>query len=159
MKKDKPTFDKKIIFAFIVLVVLLFVFSFFESQMSKENKMTDSKVCFKENCFFVEIACTSIEIARGLMFRDELPADRGMLFVFKEEGIHSFWMKNTHVPLDIIWINENKEIVFISKNTPPCGEECPSVVPDKSATYVLEVNGGATDAIGLEIGDKLSFTL
>ena len=83
--------------------------------------------------------------------------NEAMLFVFPEEGEYPFWMKNTLIPLDIIWINQEKEVVFIGENLQPCKEEyfCPLVRPDKNAKYVLEVNKGIVEKIGLEVGDKM----
>ncbi len=116
------------------------------------------EVCFKENCFNAELAVTPKERARGLMFREELDADRGMLFIFDSEGIHPFWMKNTLIPLDIIWMDKDKEVVFIKRAAQPCRDgTCPLIHPTKKAKYVLEVNGGTAENIGLNVGDKLSF--
>lgn len=115
-------------------------------------------VCIKDNYFYVELAETPSEKARGLMFRKHLDLDKGMLFVFRREGIYPFWMKNTLIPLDIIWINKDKEVVFISKNTPPCrSKDCPPINPGKKAMYVLELNGGIADKIGLVVGDRVVF--
>ncbi len=92
------------------------------------------------------------------MFREHLEPDEGMLFVFEEEGVHPFWMKNTLIPLDIIWIDNDRSVVFVSKNTPPCEQEpCPTINPGKKAKYVLEVCGGTADRIGLKVGDRLVF--
>ncbi len=92
------------------------------------------------------------------MFREELDSNKGMLFVFSDEAKHSFWMKNTLIPLDIIWINENKEIVFISENNQPCVFDfCPAIYPDEKAKYVLELNGRTISKINLKVGDKASF--
>jgi len=92
------------------------------------------------------------------MFRKELAQNRGMLFIFEKEDIYPFWMKNTFIPLDIIWINADKEVVFLSKDNSPCKEiSCLSINPQRPAKYVLEVNAGAIDKIGLKLGDKLGF--
>lgn len=118
------------------------------------------RVCFKEHCFNVVLAETEEEQQKGLMFRENLGPDEGMLFIFEKEGYHSFWMKNTLIPLDIVWINENREVVYISENTSPCEEDfCPSVEPDQKAKFVLELKGGTVKKIGLEVGDKLEFDL
>jgi len=94
------------------------------------------------------------------MFREKLDSNKGMLFIFDREGEYPFWMKNTLIPLDIIWINEKKEVVFISENTQPCEKDpCLSVNPGKNAEYILEVNGGAAQKIGLNMGDTLNFKL
>ncbi|MDP3052638.1 MAG: DUF192 domain-containing protein [bacterium] len=123
-------------------------------------KEKSNRVCFKNYCFDVELAKTTAEMSRGLMFRENLAADKGMFFIFKKEGKYPFWMKNTLIPLDIIWINENKEVVFVSENTQPCPEESPCfyINPDKNAEYVLEINGGLAGKIGLKIGDKANLS-
>jgi len=116
----------------------------------------EKKVCFNDNCFYVELAETSGEKSQGLMYRENLAENRGMLFIFDQEGPYSFWMKNTLIPLDIIWLDENKEVVFIVKNAQPCKQEiCPSIKPDNEAKYVLEINAGLSDKLNLKIGDKV----
>ena len=116
-----------------------------------------SQACFKERCFNIELAVTDEERNQGLMFREYLAFNEAMLFVFPEEGEYPFWMKNTLIPLDIIWINQEKEVVFIRENLQPCEDEysCPLVRPDKNAKYVLEVNEGIVEKTGLEVGDKM----
>jgi len=122
-------------------------------EINKENK-----VCFRQDCFFVEMATTPEEWSRGLMNRENLDENRGMLFIFDQEGIYSFWMKNTLIPLDIIWLNQNKEVVFIEKNAQPCKKEiCESINPGQKAKYVLEINKGLVDKMGLKTGDYLIF--
>ena len=93
------------------------------------------------------------------MYRKSLERNKGMIFVFKEEGVRSFWMKNTLIPLDMVWINENKEVVDIFKNVQPCKEKCKKITSDKKAKYVLEINAGQTESINLKIGDKLDFDI
>jgi len=119
-----------------------------------------SRVLFEDHCFYVEVVETPQERARGLMFREHLDPDNGMLFIFDWEAVYPFWMKNTLIPLDIIWIDSNKEVVFISKDAQPCEQEpCPTINPYKRAKYVLEVCGGTADKIGLEVGDKLKLDI
>ena len=85
------------------------------------------------------------------MFVKEMPENEGMLFIFEKSGIYPFWMKNTLIPLDIIWLDENQNIVFIKKNALPCKEDpCPSINPNKTARYVLEINSGLVDKLNLE---------
>ncbi len=133
-----------------ILIVLIFVLI---SCAKIENK-----VCFKDKCFEVEIMDSEEKRVNGLMFRDNLDFDKGMLFVFEKEDKYDFWMKNMKFPIDVVWINENKEVVYMHKNTPPCPENvCFSIMPDREARYVLEVNSGVADDIGLNIGDKLEF--
>ena len=91
------------------------------------------------------------------MFRESLGFNKGMLFIFDKEGEHPFWMKNTLISLDIIWINQNKEIVFISENAQPCRKDpCRVIEPAEKAKYILEISGGISKEIGLSVGDKVS---
>jgi uncharacterized protein len=129
-----------------------------ESSANNSGNESLSKVCFGAKCFYVELAVTSEEISRGLMFREHLDPDKGMLFIYKYEGVHYFWMKNTLIPLDMIWINSNREVISISKDVQPCQtSQCPLISPEQKVQYVLELNGGTSDKIGLAIGDKITF--
>ena len=142
---------KKIIFVVLFLTVLI-ISGFFLTKMKNKNQ---NQVCFKNNCFKVELAVTPEEQTQGLMFRKKLKANEGMLFIFQDEEERSFWMKNTFISLDIIWINQNKEVVFISENTQPCSEnDCFSINPGKKARYVLELKGETSKNIGLTVGEK-----
>ncbi|PIT94215.1 hypothetical protein COU00_00150 [Candidatus Falkowbacteria bacterium CG10_big_fil_rev_8_21_14_0_10_43_11] len=115
-------------------------------------------VCFENGCFEVELAVAPTERALGLMYREKLPKNRGMLFIFPAEGLYDFWMKNTLIPLDIIWLDKDKRVVYANKNTAPCGQElCPTIKPDRQAQFVLEINAGLADRMGLKIGDYLNF--
>jgi hypothetical protein len=96
---------------------------------------------------------------KGLMFRENLDENNGMLFIFNNSGKYNFWMKNTLIPLDIIWINKNIEIVDIKENVPPCKQEpCEIYSPKTEAWYVLEVNGGSVKMNNISIGDKLNIS-
>jgi len=107
-----------------------------------------------------ELVVTDEERQRGLMFREKLLPDQGMLFVFEEEGLYSFWMKNTLISLDMLWINKDRRIVHIARNVPPCKEDpCPSYSPERPGLYVLELAAGAADRLGLKLFDRLEFTL
>ena len=103
----------------------------------------------------IEFATTDAERETGLMFRRSMEDSQGMLFIFAEEEEQSFWMKNTYISLDIIYINKNREIVSIQKRTRPLSEQ--SLPSDAGAQYVLEVNGGYSDKYGIRKGDKISF--
>lgn len=106
----------------------------------------------------VEIAADDQMRAQGLMYRDRLDPGRGMLFVFPRDDVFSFWMKNTRIPLDMIWIDVNRRVAGIQENVPPCRvEDCPSYGPGVIARYVLEVGGGEAAKHGLKVGDSLQF--
>ncbi|MBI2508329.1 DUF192 domain-containing protein [Candidatus Woesearchaeota archaeon] len=114
----------------------------------------NQKITINDKSFNIEIADNPAERAKGLMFRKDLDKDSGMLFIFPNSEKHSFWMKNTFIPLDIIWIDENFKIVYIYENAQPCRESCNSITPNKDAKYVLEINAGLADKYKFEIGDK-----
>ena len=117
------------------------------------------RVIFPDNFVVsVEIAADNELRAQGLMYRDHIDPGKGMLFVFPRDDVFSFWMKNTRIPLDMIWVDANKRIVGIRENVPPCKvEDCPSYGPGVVARYVLEVGGGEAAKHGLKVGDLLQF--
>ncbi|UES57643.1 DUF192 domain-containing protein [Roseibium aggregatum] len=108
----------------------------------------------KEHQFKAEVAATDRQRSMGLMFRKEMPAERGMLFLFEGEGDRYFWMKNTPLPLDIIFIDAKGSIVSIADNTTPFSEDViPSLGPAK---YVFEINAGLAEKLDISAGDKVS---
>lgn len=157
--------NKKIInfFLFSTLSLLLIFFLILISQTYQcqncQNKNNQSiQVCFQDHCFKSELAISEAQRAKGLMYRQQLAQKEAMLFIFAEEGIYPFWMKNTLIPLDIIWLNQEKKVVFIKKNAQPCQSLiCPAISPNYSASYVLEINGGISEKINLQIGDQIIF--
>ncbi|HEV8701409.1 MAG TPA: DUF192 domain-containing protein [Candidatus Polarisedimenticolia bacterium] len=107
-----------------------------------------------------EIADTPERWARGYMFRREVGENDAMVFVFPEPGFHPFWMKNTLVPLDIIWMDDKGAIVHIEAGTPPCkADPCPSYGPLRMVSSVLEVRAGTAAAEALRTGDRLAITV
>lgn len=107
--------------------------------------------------FKVEVADTEEKQTQGLMHRTSLQADQGMLFLMEEEEIHSFWMDETYISLDVVFIDADKEVVFIAKETEPKSQEpIRSLSPSQ---YVLEVRGGVTDQKGIKVGDRVNWAL
>ncbi len=106
-----------------------------------------------------EVAATFVERQRGLMFRRDLPTTEGMVFLFDNPGRYGFWMLNTLVPLDIIWLDSDRRIVFISENTPPCspGTACPTYGSEVVAQFVLELAAGQAATHDLKSGDGLEW--
>jgi uncharacterized membrane protein (UPF0127 family) len=122
-----------------------------EADLSIFKIATDSTVINLD----IEIADTDYDIQTGLMYRSTMEPNQGMLFVFDDEEERFFYMKNTQIPLDIIYIDDNKKIVSFQKNAKPFNEtSLPSHVPAK---YVLEVNAGMADAWSLKEGDSISY--
>ncbi len=134
-------------------IIFLIFFLFLPAlALAGEN---NKKICFKEICVNVEIVDSEDSRARGLMFREVLPEKSGMLFIFPGDGVYSFWMKNTLIPLDIIWLDNDFKVVHIKSFVPPCRSfDCPSYNPGLEARYVLEVNAGFSLFNRIEINDK-----
>lgn len=123
-------------------------------SFSKQGELTfnDEKGNFITN-IDIEIADTPEKRETGLMFRDKMEQNQGMLFIFSTEEKQAFWMHNTVLPLDIIYVNSKMEIVHIAKNAKPYDDSSlPSVKP---AQYVVEVNAGYCDKTGIKEGDKI----
>ncbi|MDQ2901275.1 MAG: DUF192 domain-containing protein [Acidobacteriota bacterium] len=107
-----------------------------------------------------EVKLTGPEMARGMMFRDSLPKDRGMLFVHNPPGQYAYWMYQCKFPLDIIWMDSKRRIVEIAADSPPCRSkpaDCPSYGGHRYAQFVLELGGGEAQRHGLREGLALSF--
>jgi hypothetical protein len=104
---------------------------------------------------------SDIELLKGLMFRESLPSGRGMLFIHPEESIFHYWMYQTKIPLDIIWMDHDRRIVEMSLDTPPCtsksARECANYGGNYKSKYVLEVNAGVAKKNGLTVGQTLVF--
>jgi len=110
--------------------------------------------------FTVELAETTEKQALGLMFRDSMPDDHGMLFLFPSEARRSFWMKNTRIPLDIFYFDAELALVSVAVNAAPCRtSRCPSYPSAGPAKYVLELNAGKATELGVQPGDVLELHL
>jgi uncharacterized membrane protein (UPF0127 family) len=108
----------------------------------------------------VEVMVKDEERALGLMFRDSLPRDRGMLFLFESSGFHSIWMKNCRFPIDILWLDEERRVVHLAESVPPCrSEPCATYTPLRRAVYVIELNAGQARQEGALVGTAIDFTL
>jgi uncharacterized membrane protein (UPF0127 family) len=106
----------------------------------------------------VEVARTDEKRALGLMFRTALAEDHGMLFVFEQPGLHRFWMKNTLIPLDMVWLDDRKRIIHIEYQVPPCKlDPCAVYGPSADSLYVLEVISGVASREKLQVGQTLAF--
>lgn len=136
------------------LFMLLFGLTGCAPGTSHGNKST---VSIGEQTWAVELAVTKDQREKGLMHRSKLAPGSGMLFVFPTVSRTGFWMKNTLIPLDIIWLDKTKNVVHTSLNTPPCDQDpCPIYTTPVLSKYVLEVNGGTFTG---KIGDQAHFGL
>lgn len=154
---------------YVFLLILLFLFIGCKNDRSNTVSLEPDEISFtKEGNLTItdssgnlvtqlniEIAETNYETETGLMYRESMEDNQGMLFIFSEIKERFFYMKNTNIPLDIIYIDEDKNIVTIAENAKPLNEESlPSQVPVK---YVLEVNAGLSSRLSIQKGDKVSW--
>jgi len=144
------------VFVILFLVLLIAIFAY---QIVKTNNKTNTgfaAITITGKAIQAEIADTAAKRAKGLMFRQELAEEQGMLFVFEQEQEVSFWMKNTLIPLDLIFLDKDLKIVDIKQDFQPCKTDSCLVYSSKQpAKYVLEVNSGFIKANDIKIGDVI----
>jgi len=132
-------------FFFITVLLVSSKATASESRLSIANKLSLN----------IKIADNDSARMKGLMFVKNLPENEGMLFIMEDEAQVNMWMKNTYIPLDMIFVNSNKEIVSMAENTKPLSTE---IISSKNKVkYVLEINGGLAKKSGLKIGDKINY--
>lgn len=115
--------------------------------------MSGTSIEFPSVSFKTIVADTQTKRRQGLMYVEDLPSKNGMLFKFKSSEFHGFWMKNTPLSLDIVWIDEYYTVVDIIKDTVPFSTE--SLLPTQKARYALEINAGLCDLYKIKIGQKV----
>jgi uncharacterized protein len=156
---------KKFFIQIFFLLVLVFGATYFgfaarENFVPEPSAPTNQKALLVKGIRLnIEVAQTPEERKQGLGGRQSLASDSGMLFIFPEEKIHTFWMKGLSFPLDFIWIRSGK-VVDITKNAQPpapgtADQDLPIYVPREPVTRVLEVNAGFVDTFGIKIGDRI----
>ncbi len=141
--------------------ILLVVFLVFGCLSNSSEGMEMGKVLLTGDSIVqvdVEIARTQEELSRGLMDRPTLGENEGMLFIFSDSAPRSFWMRNTLIPLDIIFISSETKIVKILTAVPCTSEKCPLYDSELPAQYVLEVNAGFVEKHGIREGDLVGFS-
>lgn len=139
--KNKRNFIKKhwIRFAIGFLIIAGALMIIFNRHDDEDYK---PRVCGGDRCFMVELARTPAEQEKGLMFRESMEEGDGMLFVFPQSDIYNFWMKNTLIPLDMLWIDDQLNVVKVITAQPCTVDQCPTYNPWVPAKYVLEINAG-----------------
>lgn len=151
-KKKKRIYIRGI----LLIIIIISVFTFIRYEVW--DTYVWPKICITKTCFKIEIANTPKTRELWLMNRRSLQKDRGMLFVFDQSNIYSFWMKNTRIPLDMIRMDESYNIVYIQHTAQPCtADPCSSYNPWTPAKYVLEINGWRAEELGIKIGDSMTF--
>ncbi|RMD48173.1 MAG: DUF192 domain-containing protein [Ignavibacteria bacterium] len=172
-KKQNKKLVQAIVFGVIIVFALVYIFKPNQHvKTTRTNKMNyespykftkQGELSFqtKDEQFItkidIEIANTDYKRSLGLMYRNKMEENQGMLFIFPDNDYRSFWMKNTIIPLDMIFVSSNFEIINIRKNTTPFDEsQYTSTAPAK---YVIEVVAGFTDKFNIKPGDKISYSL
>lgn len=127
------------------------------TPLATSHEDAPHSVVLDNHHFSVELATTNAMRARGLMDRTQLAADHGMLFVFARQAPQTFWMKDTLIPLDILYFDKDRKLVSMQLNVPPCkADPCPIYPSNKPAKYVLELQAGMAVRIGASVGDELT---
>jgi uncharacterized membrane protein (UPF0127 family) len=162
MRFDRLSLLVLIGIAGLVLSIFLFAaFFLLSAPLQTENPLAalSPRACFENgSCVELELALSPEEQARGLMFRTRLDPNAGMLFVFSSLEEHPFWMKNTLIRLDIIWLDANARIVGFQENVPLCvTPSCPTYSVGKPSRFVLETNAGFVAENSLRIGQDVTF--
>ncbi len=141
----------------IVLILLVFAtFTFFPREdVDRVTFVTGSG----NVTVSVEIARTQEELTQGLMYRSSLPPDSGMLFVLEPPRMLTFWMRNTLIPLDMVFLSSQREVIRIEGDVPPCTSDVCPTYGGVYGAYVVEVNAGFCDAHGIREGDVAEFLL
>jgi uncharacterized membrane protein (UPF0127 family) len=144
---------------YILTVILLILSACGQQPVDGEKTQPTPYVEFllspRSVVFQIEIAKTKKQRAQGLMFRRSLPKNVGMLFIYKHSGNRSFWMKNTFIPLDLIFFDEKFNVVGIVENATPHSEE--NISTSSPSKYILEINGGLAKFHGIELGSTALF--
>jgi len=140
-----------------MLVSFLFLAGIFQA-LPGECRMIDLYIGNRK--LTVEVAETPGQQMQGLMFRESIPDNFGMLFIYNDEETRSMWMKNTLVHLDLIFLDRERRVIDMYMNVPPCTcSPCPSYPSRKPAQYVLELKGNRSTELGLKVGDRVFFIL
>jgi hypothetical protein len=149
---------KKLIAISFVFVFLLAGCSWFGQGNADGLKEAIFKTDTGDHKFYVEVADDSDERQLGLMHRESLDADKGMIFVYEEEQRVAFWMKNTLIPLDMVFLDDDLEVIDYFTDVPPCkADPCPHYIPQGNAKFIIELNAGKISEIGLKRGDKVEY--
>jgi uncharacterized membrane protein (UPF0127 family) len=145
--------EKKRLLFFILILIASYGWTERQYKKFAHGRVVFSKQQLAIN---VEVATTKVQRTIGLMFREYLPPNKGMLFVFEQETIQKIWMKDTLIPLDVIFISEEGKIVSMIRELQPCVKKtCDIYYSDENAKYMLEINKGMIEKNKIETGQFL----
>jgi len=138
----------------LVFVFLLLIVAFTGCLGSSGDDIVEVKI--GDHVVYAEVADSSSEKVRGLMYRSHLNETEGMLFIYDSERNISFWMKNMEIPINMIWLDSNLSVVHIEESVPPCeDDDCPSYAAPSKAMYILEVSANFTSRNDVQVGDQI----
>lgn len=119
-----------------------------------------NQACYKDHCYTIELAVTIEEKQKGLQRRDFLPKNSGMLFVLDDRSVPRFWMKDTFIPLDMVWLDYSGRILGVEHAVSPCEKDpCRTYSPSKPAAYMLEINAGEASRLDMRAGDRIDIRI
>jgi uncharacterized protein len=165
--KEQKSYNS--LYKIVVIILVLAFAAFLLTNNFLSSKKNNSEFTFKKDGVLtfsdstgnskakidIQIANTDFDRQLGLMFRKSMSENQGMLFIFPQESVQSFWMRNTYIPLDMIFINAAKKIITIRKNTKTLSDQSyKSTVPAK---YVIEVDAGFSDKFNIRVGDRVNW--
>lgn len=161
--------NSKLLTIFIIVVLIVILISLYSQTSSsdhlqvlptpsEESELLEVQIEGKDVVFKLEKAEDQTEWATGLMNRSQMAPLRGMIFIFPDSEIRSFWMRNTYIPLDMIFVDQNKRVINIEKNAEPLNEG-PRYTSSSPAKYVIELNAGITSEYDIVSGDQLVFKI
>jgi uncharacterized membrane protein (UPF0127 family) len=154
---QKPADRQKIILS--ILAVALTAFALTRLLADRPAPTERARIAFEHAAFTVEVAATTQQLRQGLQKRPRLDPDHGMLFLFPSGHNAQFWMKDTLIPLDILWMDQNLRVTYMEKSVPPCRRDpCPRYGPGTTSHYVLEINAGESDRARIGTGDRATLT-
>ena len=143
--KFKPAKVSMLIFIMLPLLV-------FETATPNDIIFDKKQLVLNGKEYLLEIARSTKQRRHGLMFREHLDNQQGMLFIYPRSGDHRIWMKNTLIPLTVIWLDKNERIIGMEKLSPCASDPCPSYGVSKPSKYIIELNGGSH---GLKPGHRI----
>jgi len=144
------------VYALILFPILVGLTVALIHHAKRKGETPTISVAINNHTFTAELADTPPKRELGLMFRDELPPNRGMLFVFDRPAVQTFWMRNTYIPLDIIFIDPDRKIINVATMPPRTDRTCRS---ERPALYVLELRARSAERFGLQSGMTVEFNL
>ncbi len=146
---------------FLVVMSLLLISGALLFNRPEQTKVIHVSFSSTEVVLKAEVADTPEKLLFGLAFREHIPPDGGMLYIFDESAPHQVWTKEFRISVDILWVDESKVVVHVVEQAEPCSvDPCPWYgPPPENARYVIEANAGLVKRRGITVGEQLKFTL